>query len=72
MRDCSNGLISLISNSSNETTEPFDANRFTVLMDEIATEVEERAREGMAVDYTFPGGPGTATNPLDLTSVWLN
>ena len=67
-----NGLISITYGSSDGIAEPFDANRFTVLMDEIESEAEaERRAEGvMEVDYTFPGDAGTFVNPLDLTGIW--
>ena len=73
VRDCSNGLISLIS-SNHEVTEPFDADRFVALMEELRREAEEKrakeAQEAMVVDYTFLLNAGTVTNPLDLTGVW--
>jgi len=71
VRDRSNGLISLVSIPTNEAVEPFDMNRFDMLMGEIATETEERTREAMAIDYAFSGNPGSSMmNPLDLTAVW--
>ncbi|KAF9643980.1 hypothetical protein BDM02DRAFT_3191010 [Thelephora ganbajun] len=58
----------------NGTIEPFDADRFTMLMVEIKAEAEaNRDREAqavMVVDYPFIEGGGTAINPLDLTGIW--
>lgn len=67
VRDRSSGLISLVSAPPEEVVEPFDMNRFAVVMEENAIEAEERAREAMAIDYSWPG---TSMNPMDLTEAW--
>jgi len=74
VRDRSNGLASLVSDTPVGAIEPFDANRFVVLMTEIRTEAEGNegnrgveAQDVVVMDYTFLGGVGTSTNPLDLT-----
>ena len=73
VRDRSNGLISLIS-SNHGAVEPFDADRFVALMEELRREAEEKrakaAQEVMMVDYVSILDAGTVTDPLDLTGVW--
>ena len=70
-------MASLLSNDPDETTEPFDKNKFAQLMaqirddemetDEMETDEDEEIQEAMARSLALVQGAGTPGNPLDLT-----